>query len=265
MLIEFAKMHSLGNDFVVVDLITQYARLQAAHIKRIANRHLGIGCDQVLLLAPPRLPDADFYYQVFNADGHEVEQCGNGVRCLGRFLFDQQLTHKKTLLMECLGGKVKLSAKNRYQISAQFGVPQLETPFEKKLTVDEKTKTLYGVSTGNPHAVMLVENIKKTPVTQWGKHLSTHEAFPMGANIGFMKIDSKDKIQLRVYERGVGETLACGSGACAAVAVGQALDKLEDTVTVAFQQGDLQVEKQKDNTLITTGPTARIFMGQFRV
>ncbi len=258
-------MHGLGNDFVVIDLITQGARLQKSHIKQIANRRFGIGCDQVILITTPTRSDADFFYRIFNADGQEVEQCGNGVRCAAKFFIDNGLTNKTQLIADCQGGTMLLQIDNQQQVSVNMGknYTAVET---KQLNYDGLPNEIHTVSTGNPHGVCIVNNINSTPVYEWGKKLTKDPMFPNEANIGFMQILDREHVKLRVYERGVGPTLACGSAACAAVLAGKALNLLDNKVEVQFAHGELLIEiNSNDQNLIMTGPANSVYIGRFRV
>lgn len=265
MIVNFTKMHGLGNDFVVIDLITQGARLQKNHIKRIADRKFGIGCDQVILITPPTRDEADFFYKVYNADGSEVEQCGNGVRCAARFFHDNGLSNSDNLIADCLGGTVELKLVDHQLVSV--GWPKNYTKVvTKDLNKPELPEKIHTVSVGNPHAVCIVKNLNATPVAQWGKMLTNDPMFPDGANIGFMQIVERNRVYLRVYERGVGPTYACGSGACAAMLVGKELGLLDDKVTVIFEHGELTIEyKESDQSLCMTGPTNSVYIGRFKI
>ena len=226
MLINFTKMHGLGNDFVVIDGVTQNIRISADLIKRIANRNTGIGCDQVLILEPPSLLDVDFDYRIFNANGDEVEQCGNGARCLARFIKDRKLSGKKGYRVKTMNRIINLSVGKDRSISVDMGIPKLD-PKDIPFISDDKADTytidssvgeleISVVSMGNPHAVILVDDLLSTPVEELGAELEQHSRFPERVNVGFAEIIDRQRIKLRVFERGVGETAACGSGACAA-------------------------------------------------
>lgn len=265
MIVNFTKMHGLGNDFVVIDLITQGARLQKSHIKRIADRKFGIGCDQVILITPPTNSTADFFYKIFNPDGEEVEQCGNGARCAAKFFIDQCLTNKTELIADCLGGTAKLTLENNEQVSVTW---KNNHSAVTTISFDQSNlpNTLYAISLGNPHAVCIVDNLNSTPIQDWGKTLSTHQKFSEGANIGFMQILNRQQIKLRVHERGAGLTLACGSGACAAVLVGIAQGLLDNQVTVMFEHGNLIINYiPEEYSIRMTGPAISVFIGRFKI
>jgi len=268
MLVNFSKMHGLGNDFVVLDCISQNLRLHSAHIRKIADRKVGIGCDQVLLIEPPMRPEADFYYRIFNPDGREVEQCGNGARCLAKFFFDLGLSDKKKIIADCLAGTLELTLEPHDIVKANMGTLQ-KKPQPISLTVASSdfpnAFDMIQVCLGNPHAVLLVDSIAE-PIKKLGMMLSKHAHFANGANIGFMQILDRSHIRLRVYERGAGETLACGSGACAAVIAGQFLGLLDSQVEVILKLGSLKViAKGLGEAIYLKGPAKRIFMGSFRI
>lgn len=273
MLLNFTKMHGLGNDFMVVDLISQRAYLRDEQIRQLADRHFGIGFDQLLLVEPPRQPDMDFRYRIFNADGGEVENCGNGARCFARFVIDQRLTHKTEFKVETLGGPLTLKVTDDGRVRVDMGAPRFapkEIPFVAdsdeplhQLEIDERTVSFSVASMGNPHAVLEVDDVESAPVAELGPKLQQHPSFPRQANIGFMQIDSAHAIRLRVYERGAGETLACGTGACAAVACGIRRGVLQSPVEVELRGGRLTLEWQGGETaIIMTGPAERVFDGR---
>ena len=272
MKLQFTKMHGLGNDFVVIDAITQTINLSPAQIRALADRHFGVGCDQVLLVEAPRLPAVDFRYRIFNADGGEVEQCGNGARCFARFVRGRGLTSKDELHVETAAGIIRLAIEADGQVTVDMGEPRLEPaaiPFiataravAYPITVAEQTVEIAAVSMGNPHAVVIVEEVASAPVEYLGPLLERHERFPLRANVGFMEIIGRGHICLRVFERGAGETLACGSGACAAVVVGRVRGLLDESVRVELPGGSLQIRWQGEGkTVIMTGPAARVFEG----
>lgn len=265
MIVNFTKMHGLGNDFVVIDLITQGARLQKNHIKRIADRKFGVGCDQVILITAPTRANVDFFYKIFNADGEEVEQCGNGARCAAKFFNDYGLSDKLELVADCLGGTVNLKLEDYQQVSVGLG--KTYTPvLTKPLVIPDLPTEIHTVSVGNPHAVLIVKELAKTPVGEWGRKLTNDAMFPQGANIGFMQIINRQRINLRVYERGAGLTHACGSGACAAMLVGKSLGLLDHQVTVSFEHGDLLISlNASDQSLNMTGPATSVYIGKFKI
>jgi diaminopimelate epimerase len=275
MLVNFAKMHGLGNDFVVIDLITQNVRLYSAHIRRIADRHLGIGCDQVILIEPPLHIDADFSYRIYNANGQEVEQCGNGARCAARFFYDSGYVPYGLLKADCLAGRIELKVEKEIVI-VEMGKPSF-FPKDIPVSISESQESytimlensaihFSAVSMGNPHAVLEVPNIDTAPVKKIGTFLSNHPFFPESTNVGFMQIVDPSNIKLRVFERGVGETLACGTGACAAAVIGIQKGFLKSPVTVLFSKGLLVVEwKGPDTPVYLTGPATSVFVGRFRL
>ena len=276
MQINFTKMHGLGNDFVVIDMISQHAQLTPDIAKRIADRHFGIGCDQILLVEKSTDPTIDFRFRIFNADGGEVAHCGNGARCFARFVFEKKLTDKKDIAVEMISGIIHLSIKPDNQVTVNMGPPRFEphdVPFTAdarqpsyNLEVDGKNISVGVVSMGNPHAVVVVDDVSTAPVSLLGPLLERHPRFPQRANIGFMQIVTKDRIRLRVFERGSGETLACGTGACAAVAVGHAQNLLNNDVTVSLPGGDLQIRwKGDDHPVWMTGPATFVFEGTIKL
>lgn len=276
MRINFTKMHGAGNDFVVIDLIRQSARLNTAQLRHIADRQRGIGCDQILLVEPPSLPDADFRYRIYNADGSEAGQCGNGARCFARFVRDQRLTWKKALRVETTGGMMGLQIHEDGRIYANLGEPVFipeQIPFtsiaqaqQYELEVDGRALVIGALSMGNPHAVLTVDNINTAPVAELGPVIERHPRFPERVNVGFMEVVTPTDIRLRVYERGAGETQACGTGACAAVVYGICKGLLADTVTVQLPGGKLSVSWRGEGTPVWLGgPTATVFEGVIRL
>lgn len=276
MLLHFTKMHGAGNDFVVLDLISQRYTLRRRDLRRLADRHTGIGCDQVLVVEAPHSPDVDFRYRIFNADGAEVEQCGNGARCLARFVREKKLTSKRTIRVESAAGILELRVRNRHEVEVDMGLPVFEPqriPFRAAacqpsypLVVDGDELEIGALSMGNPHAVLRVRNIDEAPVATLGPLIESHPDFPRGANAGFMQVVSDRHIRLRVYERGVGETLACGSGACAAAVYGSLRGWLRDTVTVELPGGKLSVAWAGEGEPVRmTGPTEMVFEGTIKV
>ncbi|MDR5866376.1 diaminopimelate epimerase [Halomonas koreensis] len=276
MLLHFTKMHGLGNDFMVVDLITQRARLRDEQIRALADRRFGIGFDQLLVVEPPRDPDMDFRYRIYNADGSEVENCGNGARCFARFVRDQRLTHKREIRVETAGGPLTLAVGEDERVTVDMGAPRFAPealPFEADedrplhaLDVDGRALEVGVVSMGNPHAVLRVDDVDSAPVATLGPAIEHHPRFPRRVNAGFMQVVSPHEIRLRVYERGSGETLACGTGACAAVATGIRLGWLESPVTVHLPGGDLEIAWAGGASHLTmTGPAVRVFEGRVPV
>jgi len=269
-------MHGCGNDFVVLDLITQRFSIRAKHIRKLADRRFGVGCDQVLVVEVPTRPDVDFRYRIFNADGHEVEQCGNGARCFAKFVRDKKLTAKDMIRVETSSGIISLTVTPDRQVTVDMGPPILEPasiPFQAEhqaitydLEAEQQTLEVSAVSMGNPHMVQLVSSVKTAPVETLGPILEAHPRFPERVNVGFMEVVSRSEINLRVFERGVGETLACGTGACAAVVTGILRDLLDSRVTVNLTGGTLSIEWQGDNQpVIMTGPATTVFEGQIQI
>jgi diaminopimelate epimerase len=276
MLLNFTKMHGLGNDFVVFDAINQQVRLQPDQLRRIADRRFGIGCDQILLVESAQSSQAEFRYRIFNADGGEVEQCGNGARCFARFVYQNGLTESRRIPVETAAGMIELQLEDDGQVTVDMGIPGLEPetlPFVAEsraqtytIDVNDETLRIAAVSMGNPHAVLQVDDVERAPVATLGPLLESHPRFPRRVNVGFMQVVAKDAIKLRVYERGAGETLACGTGACAAVVAGQIQGLLDQQVRVSLPGGDLVIRWQgEDNHLYMTGPASHVFDGQIEL
>lgn len=276
MLLRFTKMHGLGNDFVVIDGVSQAITMTPALGRKLADRHFGIGCDQILVVEPPSRHDVDFRYRIFNQDGNEVEQCGNGARCFAKFVRDRHLTGKSTLRVETATGIITLRVKANNLIEVNMGVPILtpsDIPFvaDKKsisypLSVDGKALSISAVSMGNPHAVLTVADVQTAPVDTLGPAIEGHQRFPQRVNVGFMQVLNRQEINLRVFERGAGETLACGSGACAAVVAGHLQDLLDSSVTVNLTGGSLQIEWPGENQpVIMSGPATTVFHGRIKI
>jgi len=276
MLVNFSKMHGLGNDFLVLDNVTQNVYLSNEQIRHLADRNFGVGFDQVLVVEPPYDPDLDFHYRIFNADGSEVGQCGNGARCFAKFVRLKGLTNKNKIKVSTQSGKMTLFVERDGNVSVNMPTPKFEPnqiPFTAQkvegtyiLRSEDETVLCGAVSLGNPHCVLTVDSISEAPVDTLGKALSTHERFPQQTNVGFMEIVSPDYIKLRVYERGAAETLACGSGACAAVVVGQVQNKLSRNVTVELPGGKLKIYwKGPGNSVKMTGPAVHVFDGQLNL
>lgn len=276
MLINFTKMHGLGNDFVVIDALSHPVTLTPAQLRFIADRHFGIGCDQILLVEAPTVPGVDFRYRIYNADGGEVEQCGNGVRCFARFVLDKHLTSKHEISVETQAGIISTQIEVNGLVTVNMGVPQFapaDIPFLTDIPAPVYTLEIAGqqisigaVSMGNPHAVMQVDNIDTAPVATLGPQIERHASFPRRVNAGFMQIIDRSHIRLRVYERGVGETRACGTGACAAVAVGRKQGLLDETVTVDLPGGTLLIRLvEEGGPLWMTGPAVSVFEGKIEL
>jgi diaminopimelate epimerase len=275
-LLRFTKMHGLGNDFMVVDAISQPFRLRPELIRELADRNFGIGFDQLLVVEPPGLPDVDFRYRIFNADGSEVEQCGNGARCFARFVRDQRLTNKRVIRVQTAKGVIELKIGKDGLVMVNMGVPELNPPAipfaadcQKNVytvDVDGQTVELSAVSMGNPHGVLVVDDVDTAPVATLGPMLEKHARFPARANIGFLQVIDRNHARLRVFERGSGETLACGSGACAAVVAGQLRGLLDTRVEVELRGGRLVIEWQGDGSpVMMEGPAKTVFEGQLRL
>jgi len=275
-LLSFTKMHGLGNDFMVVDAISQPFRLGTETIRELANRNFGIGFDQLLVVEPPGLPDVDFRYRIFNSDGSEVEQCGNGARCFARFVRDQRLTNKQVIRVQTAKGVIELRVGKNGLITVNMGVPELNPPAipfaadQRKevytVEVGGETVELSAVSMGNPHGVLLVDDVDTSPVNELGPRLENHPRFPARANIGFLQILDRSHVRLRVFERGAGETLACGSGACAAVVAGRLRGVLDARVDVELLGGHLMVEWQGEGApVMMEGSATSVFEGQLRL
>ena len=276
MLIQFSKMHGLGNDFMVVDGITQKIFFSPEMIRRLADRHFGIGFDQLLLVEPPYDPEQDFHYRIFNADGSEVQQCGNGARCFARFVRLKGLTNRDRIAVSTMSGRIVLQLEQDNQVTVNMGVPEFEpakVPFRAQkaektylLRVAEQTVMCGVVSMGNPHCVLEVEDVKTAPVEMLGAELESFDRFPERVNVGFMELVSANEIRLRVFERGAGETMACGTGACAAAVVGIAQGKLRDRVKVHLPGGTLQIAWKGPGTpVFMTGPAEHVFDGEIEL
>lgn len=276
-------MHGLGNDFVVFDGVRQRIALNAAQLRAIADRHFGVGCDQILIVEPAQTPSADFRYRIFNADGGEVEQCGNGARCFARFVRDRGLSDKRAINVETLGGVIALNIEPDNRVTVDMGPPVFEPrriPFIAKseslvqtLLVGETEVQISALSMGNPHAVQIVEDVDIAPVATQGPLIEHHARFPQRVNAGFMQIVDQHRIRLRVYERGAGETLACGTGACAAVVAGIRRGLLESPVTVQTRGGELTIAwagthnpgAMESASVYMTGPAETVYEGEIIV
>ena len=276
MLISFAKMQGLGNDFMVVDTISQPVFFNESQIKKLSDRHFGIGFDQLLLVEPPQQPNTDFHYRIFNADGKEVEQCGNGARCLARFVKIMGLTWKYKLRISTLKGVISARMHKDGNVTVDMGIPNFEPDriplryahreLNYAVDVDGIKYSVGAVSMGNPHCVLEVDDIEQAPVERVGPAIGQHHLFPQQVNVGFMQILSDREISLRVFERGVGETMACGSGACAAVAIGQLQQRLGSKVKVHLPGGDLTIDWDGEGQpLLMTGPAEFVFEGQIEI
>lgn len=269
---QFSKMHGLGNDFMVVDAVTQNVYFSPDLIRRLADRHLGVGFDQMLIVEPPYDPDLDFHYRIFNADGSEVAQCGNGARCFARFVRLKGLTNKRDIQVSTQTGRMVLSITDDDLVRVNMGEPNFEPqqiPFRANkaeslylMRAAEQTVLCGVVSMGNPHCVIQVDSIQTAEVETMGAIMENHERFPERVNVGFMEVVSPEHILLRVYERGAGETQACGSGACAAVAVGVQQALLARNVRVDLPGGHLQIAWDgPGHPLYMTGPATHVYDG----
>ena len=292
--LKFTKMQGAGNDFIVLDGISQRIDLTVAELARLAGRHFGVGADQILVVERPRTPGVDFRYRIFNADGGEVEQCGNGARCFVRFVREKGLTTKRELLVETLSGVIAPRLEDDGRVTVEMGSPAFEparVPFDATglapardlpagsplaagtrrgdlwpLDVEGRTVHVAVVSMGNPHAVQVVQDVELAPVATAGPLIERHPRFPQRVNAGFMQVVDRRRIALRVYERGAGETLACGTGACAAVAAGIRLGLLDSPVTVSMRGGELTVRwAGADNPVYMTGPAETVFEGEIEI
>ncbi|MFK5915293.1 MAG: diaminopimelate epimerase [Woeseiaceae bacterium] len=277
--IEFTKMHGLGNDFVVIDGINQSIDLSEDQVRFIADRHFGVGCDQLLIVEQAETDDVDFIYRIFNADGGEVEQCGNGARCFAVFVREKGLTQKDLIRVETASGVIELQIQDDAQVTVNMGEPEFDPwkiPIhadtrlnEYSIDVDGEVLKIGAVSMGNPHAVVLlddVEDIETIDVARLGAAIESHPLFPNRVNAGFMQIVDEQHIRLRVYERGAAETLACGTGACAAMVIGRLQGHLSDTVQVDLPGGSLQISWQGEGSpVMMTGPAVTVYEGKILV
>ena len=272
---KFTKMHGLGNDFVLIDSVNQSVNLSLEQLRNIANRRLGIGCDQILLIERTE-SDADFRYRIFNSDGGEVEQCGNGARCLVSYVYEKGMTQKKEISVETLGGIIFPKLEINGEVTVNMGAPKFEPkeiPFiaDKRmltylLEVNEKQIEFSILSMGNPHAIQIVEDINQSTVLAEGSLIESHSRFPKHVNAGYMQIVNREHINLRVYERGAGETLSCGTGACAAVVAGITRGLLDSRVTVSTAGGNLSICWEGDNNPVwMTGPAISVFDGEIEL
>ena len=276
MRIRFSKMHGLGNDFVVIDGVRQALALSPVQIRFLADRHFGVGCDQLLLVEKAGRPDIDFSYRIFNADGGEVEQCGNGARCFVRFVHEQGLTEKTEIRVETMSGVISPRLEADGNVTVDMGVPVFDPariPFVSPLAdivqpleVGGERIEITAVSMGNPHAVQVVADVDSAPVGAQGPLIEAHPRFPQRVNAGFMQIAGRQRIRLRVFERGTGETLACGTGACAAVVAGIARGLIDSPVWVETRGGELSIAWQGPGTpVLMTGPAVTVFTGEIEL
>jgi diaminopimelate epimerase len=274
--VAFTKMHGLGNDFMVIDNLSQSLELNQERIRGWSDRQTGIGFDQLLVVNPPSVSEAQFDYQIFNADGAEVEHCGNGARCFARFVVDKGLTQDHSIKVMTQGGLLTLDLQSNGEVTVRMGIVNFKPehiPFTAEiesyfydLDVAGDTYKVGSASIGNPHVLLQVDDIDQADVEGLGPLIERHERFPNRVNVGFMKIIDRKRIYLRVFERGVGETRACGTGACAAVAIGHQQGLLDKTVTVTLPGGDLLVHWPNENTSIEmTGPCSTVFEAHTRM
>ncbi len=285
MKLRFTKMHGQGNDFVVLDGVRQAVELSREQVRAIADRHYGVGCDQLLVVEPPSAPENDFRYRIFNADGGEVEQCGNGARCFARFVLDAGLTTKREIRVETASGVIMPKIEDSGQVTVDMGAPRFD-PRDVPFLADEArlvyplvvaglTVQVSVLSMGNPHAIQLVEDVDRAPVATQGPLIENHPAFPQRANAGYMQLLTRGHIRLRVWERGAGETLSCGTGACAAVVAGIRRGLLDAEVRVSTRGGDLAIrwprgreapgETNTDRPVMMTGDAVRVFDGTLEI
>lgn len=272
----FTKMHGLGNDFMMVDAVSRSVNIESIPIEKLSHRRFGIGFDQLLLVEPPTNPDVDFNYRIFNVDGGEVEHCGNGARCFAAFVYQQGLSSKNPLRVGTVNRVLTLKTQENGHVSVDMGIPELEP--RKLPFISPKTATSYhleieikgqtmeiefaAVSMGNPHAVIKVEDLENTAVKEIGEVLGAHADFPDGVNVGFMEVVNRTTVKLRVFERGTGETLACGTGACAAVVSGRLNGLLDETVTVQLPGGELSIQwNNSEAPVMMTGPVCTVYEG----
>jgi len=282
--LRFTKMQGAGNDFVVLDGVSSPIELGPAQLARLADRHFGVGADQILLVEPSRASGVDFRYRIFNADGGEVEQCGNGARCFVRFVRDRGLTAKREIRVETLAGVIAPRLEDDGRVTVDMGAPAFDparVPFDTAglaplarhpridvwpLEIGGATVPIMVVSMGNPHAVQVVPDVATAPVATQGPLIERHARFPQRVNAGYMQVDGRSRIRLRVYERGAGETLACGTGACAAVVAGIRLGLLDSPVAVHTRGGELTIAwRGADNPVTMTGPAATVFEGEIEI
>ena len=265
MKLAFTKMEGAGNDFLVFDCTQEKFELKKEQIQKLADRHFGIGCDQILVVERPSNPGVDFRYRIFNADGGEVEQCGNGARCFVKFVHARGLTAKREIRVETLGGVIVPRLENDGEVSVAMGPPCIEN-LNEKLQIEGKSVDLAVLSMGNPHAVQVVADVASAPVTTQGPLLERHPRFPNRVNAGYLQVRERHRIALRVWERGAGETLACGTGACAAVVAGIRRGLLDSPVAVEARGGTLTVSwAGGDNAVWMKGPARSVFAAEIEI
>ena len=280
MKLTFTKMHGLGNDFMVINRIREPVELSSEQIRQLSDRHFGVGFDQLLIVEAPDEPDVDFRYRIFNADGSEVEHCGNGARCFARYVLDKRLIARPPIRVQTVNRKLTLDVSRDGMVTVDMGIPDFtpaSLPFDARdagpahsLRIgpqsEERQIQFHVVSVGNPHAVLTVEDLEDPSLDQIGPALVTHPAFPQGVNAGFMQLISRDQIRLRVFERGVGETIACGTGACAAVVTGIRQGLLDHTVKARLHGGELTIHWPGEGESIRmSGPATTVYEGQIQM
>ncbi len=272
-MLRFTKMHGLGNDFVVIDAVRQKIELTPESARRLADRRFGVGCDQILIVGPAPRPDIDFSYRIFNSDGGEVEQCGNGARCFAVFVRDHGLTGKSEIAVETLGGTIYPRIEPDGLVTVNMGVPRFDpkdVPFEAvarqsvyDLEVDGCNVPVTVLSMGNPHAVQLVDDVGAAPVTTQGPKIEHHPRFPKRVNAGYLEVVDRTRLRVRVWERGAGETLACGTGACAAMVAGRLQGLIDEKVEVQVRGGTLRISwRGEGEPVMMTGPAVSVFEGE---
>jgi diaminopimelate epimerase len=276
MKLKFSKMHGLGNDFVVLDGVRQSVKLSPQQLRSLADRHFGVGCDQILLVEPATQPGVDFRYRIFNADGGEVEQCGNGARCFVRFVHDQGLTDKAEIRVETMSGVIGPRLEANGLVTVDMGVPVFEperipfvspsTAVVQPLMVGDREIMITAVSMGNPHAVQVVADVDAAPVISEGPRIESHPRFPQRVNAGYLQVIDRHFVRLRVFERGAGETLACGTGACAAVVAGISRGLVDSPVRVETRGGELNIAwGGAGEPVLMTGPAVTVFSGEIEL
>ncbi len=273
--LKFVKMHGLGNDFVLLDGISQNFNLSAENIRHLSHRKFGIGCDQVLIVQSPVKEDVDFRYRIFNSDGSEVEQCGNGARCFAQFVRRIGLTDKQVIRVETLAGVFTLHVRDDVNVTVEMGAPEFlseKIPFSERSENNSYLFEMHGkqiefsvVSMGNPHAVIFVDDVDSADVKEIGSRLEIDERFPKRTNVQFVQVINRQNIKQRIFERGAGETMASGSGACAAAAVAQQKNKVDETVQISMPGGTLEIHSDNNGCLLMTGPTEFSFEGSVNV
>ena len=281
MFLKFTKMHGTGNDFVVIDLISQHFKIRSRDVRKLADRHFGLGCDQVLVVDPPQSPDVDFRYRIFNADGNEVEQCGNGARCFARFVREKKLTTKKVITVETCSGVIELRVRPNHDVEVNMGAPHFE-PADIRFRADDtapcytlqvngQALEIGALSMGNPHAILRVDSTARADVERLGPLIESHPDFPKKVNAGFMQVVSERELRLRVYERGAGETLACGTGMVACALIHHELIGAESPVEVQVRGGDTlrigftETSPHHYSDVTLFGPADFVFQGQTQI